>query len=345
MDILRLTGTRRQRGQIHGEHLRDQIASVTGLWKSDIQRYTRLSPDVYIQRFLAETDFVQAIERWAPRLLDEVHGIAEGANQPFQTILAFQCMDEDWWFRDTVAETREHCSAFGICERGEAPLVAQNMEIHPMTDGHQVLLHLQEKDRGAFVFSFAGFIGLTGLNDRPLAVCCNTLMQLPHSRRGLPVAFVIRRLLEQADILAAEAFLRQVEHASGQNYLLGGAAGIRDFECSANGVTQFGAGRKRLWHTNHPLANPDPRPEKQDHFNSQQRLDLLESRLGKGKINVDIVKSVLRQPPVCVEKDQYDDLFTSGSLVMVLSDSPELHISQGPPSSHEYRTVHFDRSD
>lgn len=213
-----------------------------------------------------------------------------------------------------------------------------------MTDGHQVLLHIREKEQEAFIFSFAGFIGLTGLNTHPLGVCCNTLMQLAHSRRGLPVAFVIRRLLEQADIDGAEAFLRQVEHASGQNYLIGGATGIRDFECSADGVTQYGAGRKRLWHTNHPLANPDPSPGRQSPFNSQQRLDMLETRLGEGKINVDIVKSVLRQPPVCAEKEQYDDLFTSGSLVMVLSDPPELHISQGPPSSNEYQIVHFDRS-
>jgi isopenicillin-N N-acyltransferase like protein len=217
MRILDLAGTPRQRGQVHGEQLRTEIATVLAGWQLDIERSTRQPVGPYIERFLTETDFLPAIERWTPGLLAEVEGIAEGANQPFETVLALQFMDEDWWFRESISP-REHCSGFGIFGQGAAPILAQNMDIHTLTDGYQTLLHIQHDGFESYVFSFAGFIGLTGLNSRPVGICCNTLSQLNYAPDGLPVAFIVRGVLEQPDLDAAEKFLRSIRHASGQNY-------------------------------------------------------------------------------------------------------------------------------
>src|SRR3989304_5149173 len=127
MRLLHLTGTPRQRGQIHGEGSRRKIASILELWKADIENATRLPAEIYIARFLAETNFLPAIEHWAPGLLEEVHGLAEGTAQNFNTMLAFQCMDEDWWFRETCRQG--HCSVIGVHAQGRAPILARKMGI------------------------------------------------------------------------------------------------------------------------------------------------------------------------------------------------------------------------
>jgi hypothetical protein len=344
MQILHLTGTPQQRGQTHGEEMRGKIASILDLWKADIEQETSLPAEEYIARFTAGTNFLPAIERWMPDLLEEVRGLAEGAMQNFDTMLAFQCMDEDWWFRKTFDQ--EHCSVIGLQSQG-SPILAQNMDIHSMTDGNQVLLHITENDLQAHVFSFAGFIGLTGLNNRPLGVCVNTLSQLNSSTDGLPVAFILRGLLKQSNLEDAEKFLRSVKHASGQNYMIADADGIRDFECSAAGVTEFKMLGKHLFHTNHSLASEDFRPGKKEQAamsfatNSHQRLDMLVARLEADGGDTRAVKETLQTAPVCVELKPGSNFFTSGSLVMTLSSSPLLDIAAGPPSQGEYETFGF----
>ncbi len=345
MQILHLTGTPRQRGRTHGEELRGKIAFILDLWKADIEEETRIPAEEYIARFLAETNFLPAMERWTPDLLEEVRGLAEGSAQNFNTMLAFQCMDEDWWFRET--SRLEHCSVIGVHDRGKAPILAQNMDVHRMTDGNQVLLHITDDGFETYVFSFAGFIGLTGLNSRPLGVCVNTISQLNSSIDGLPVAFVLRGLLKQSGLEDAEKFLRAVKHASGQNYMVADASRILDFECSAAGASQFGAGAKNLYHTNHPLASEDFRPGEKEKAarlfvtNSHQRLAALTALSEAETVDIRSIKETLSTGPVCVELKPNDDFFTSGSLVMTLSASALLDIAAGPPSQTEYESFGF----
>src|SRR5262249_24222792 len=128
----------------------------------------------------------------------------------------------------------------------------------------QTVLHIKYPDakREALVLSHAGLIGLNGVNNRSIGVCCNTLTQLANGRDGLPVACVVRGLLQQDTEEAAVNFLRQVKHASGQNYIVGGPSKVYAYECSAGKATRFtpATGPDVLWHTNHPLANDDYTP-------------------------------------------------------------------------------------
>ena len=344
MHLLHLTGSPRQRGQTHGEELRASIASILDLWKADIEKDSHLPASEYLARFHASTSFLPAIEQWAPDLLEEVRGLAEGANQDFQLMLAFQCMDEDWWFRQTG---REHCSTIGIQADGSAPILAQNMDIHCMTDGHQILLHISDGDLQSYVFSFAGFIGLTGLNNHPLGVCVNTLSQLNHAPDGLPVAFVLRVLLKQPNVDQAKAFLQRIKHASGQNYMIGDAEIIRDLEASASGTVSYDPPVNNLCHTNHSLTSTDFRPGEKEKAalafatNSHQRLNIISSAAQSEQPTAASVKAALRTKPVCREVEPGNDFFTSGSLVMTLSARPALDLTFGPPTQSEYQTFEF----
>lgn len=97
--VLVLEGRARERGRIHGETLRSEIRSMVGAWKQDIHDDLGMDPDLFLEEFIAETDFLPAIRRWTPDLLEEVEGIAEGAGVPFGTIFSRQLSDEEPWFR------------------------------------------------------------------------------------------------------------------------------------------------------------------------------------------------------------------------------------------------------
>ena len=52
----------------------------------------------HVAGLLGATRFVPAIEASTPELLEEVRGIAEGAGVSFERILAYNLMDEEWWY-------------------------------------------------------------------------------------------------------------------------------------------------------------------------------------------------------------------------------------------------------
>jgi hypothetical protein len=138
-----------------------------------------------------------------------------------------------------------------------------------------------------------------------------------------------------------------VQHASGQNYMIGDAEMIGDFESSAAGTVPYGMRGLDLFHTNHPLASDDFRPGEKEKAalplvtNSQERLDLITACSEAERLDRYCIKETLKTRPVCVELESGRDFFTSGSLVMTLSSPLSLDITAGPPSQSEYETFGF----
>jgi hypothetical protein len=368
--VLVLEGPPRKRGQTHGEALRPKIEEAIAGWKDFLSNERRSHPDTYIHRFLEETNFLPAIKKWTPDLLEETEGISEGAGVDFKTVYAFQLLDEEWLFgRKTALEGRQpgavQCSALGaFAQEGYPALQAQNMDIPSYADGFQVLLRIKHPGSRleSLVFTYAGLIALNGLNNVPIGLCCNTLDQLDNSTDGLPVAFFNRGVLGQETLEGAVEFVHGIKHASGQNYIIGGKGKIYDFECSANTVSPFVPfeGAKRVYHTNHPLVNDDQgisreiqkrergEGREQGLSNSEIRFDSLAKRLRDPTQNVTVetAKAILSshdhpQHPICRHKKPGGGSMTIGCSIMVLSSPPELHFAPGPPCMTGFRTYGF----
>jgi predicted choloylglycine hydrolase len=365
--VLVLEGSPRKRGQIQGESLKSKICDCVNLWKEDIHKSLEIDPNDYISQFLEETDFQIAIEKWAPDLLEEVKGMAEASGLDFKTIFSYQLGDEDYWYRRNkilhkIHSKDERCSALGVFgQKNSAPLLAQNMDIESYYDGYEVLLHIKYSDSSleAFVFTVAGYLALTGLNNQPVGICCNTLPQLDYSPQGLPVVYIVRTVLEKSNLAEAENFIHEIRHASGQNYTIGDSQRIKAFECSSNKVIKFTPyeGATRVYHTNHPLVNDDqsvykelrkkyPLKEKRKGpSNSEVRFNFLEKELKdpSKKITEETIKSILgsHEVPICFHKETGGGEMTFGCLIMSLSSSPVLHLAPGPPCSTEFSVYKF----
>jgi hypothetical protein len=177
-------------------------------------------------------------------------------------------------------------------------------------------------------------IGLTGCNSDGLGVCVNTLSMLRHSADGLPVAFVLRGLLERRSLAGAETFLRTVPHASGQHYAVGRGEDVAGFECSAGGVVASDGGTRRFWHTNHPLASRDVDPaddEPAGTADSHRRLVRLAETAPAVESTSDCEELLAdKRAPLCVAPESEHHWLTFGSIAMELSD-PAVRIAPGPP--------------
>ncbi len=309
----------------------------------------------YIADMLRTTDFRTALRQHAPDLLEECEGIAEGAGEPADLVFALQLLDEEWAWRLTrpqPAAKLEKCSSLAIVPGAGGPTwIGQNMDLGAYTEGHQVLLRIAGHGRapGALVFSVAGMIGLMGVNAAGVGVCVNSIPQLPSAPEGVPVAFVLRRLLQARSLAEAAEVVLAIPHATNQHYVIAEAGAARSFEAGAMGVTEHRPqDPTRVLHTNHPLSDAVAAPETDAaRANSAARLAALRARLSDGAPGLAEIQAALsscddRRHPICRIAGEDGGLvaFTTGSMISALTPGgAESWISPGPPSVRGYTAV------
>jgi hypothetical protein len=250
---------------------------------------------------------------------------------------------------------REKCTAIAVNRRGDQPtLVAQNMDIPGFYQKFPTLLRVRRDDGpDTLVLTCPGLIGVNGMNSASLAVCCNTLLQLRPSRKGVPCLFVVRGVLEQGSLSKAEAWLKRIPHAVGQNYTLGDPKSALAIECSAGSKVRFNPDPEGdfTYHTNHPLKNRDWHPDylarcKRAGRDPEQglrvcrRFETLKKRVKQGlPITIDVIKTALAsrdhpRGPICGD-------WTYGCTIFVLKKKPELLLAPGRPDRFGFQRFSF----
>ena len=359
---LNFSGSGYELGMQHGKALEKEISEIVSKWKENTSRQLGREADEVLAEFFEYAQFTQAIKKWTPELYEEVRGIAEGSGQNFNDIFVLNLLDEFWVYLNNIHN--HHCSDIGVPSvNGSPSYVAQNMDIEEYTDGYQILIRLNRTAERPeqLILTHPGLIGLNGMNEEGVGVCVNTIMQLKASSDGLPVAFVIRRIINSTDKEDILQFTQTVNHASGQNYIIGIRGEIYDFEASANEVVRFQPENTNgaVYHTNHPIVNTDLKEWFSDFHpasidsaaitksNSYIRLASLEKRIATDEnIDDEIIKETLRSKddganPVCRSNSNSNRGFTFASVIMSLSGTPYLQVTAGPPDESEYKKINF----
>jgi predicted choloylglycine hydrolase len=357
-----LSGSGFELGLQHGIILKKEIGEIVQKWKESTASQLKRDADEVLGEFFAYADFEGSIKKWTPELYEEVRGIAEGSGQEFDAIMILNLLDEFWVYLNNPEN--HHCSNIGVPSvNGSLSYIAQNMDIESYTDGYQTLFRIEASGNTPeqLVLSHPGLIALNGMNSSGVGMVMNTIMQLNASNSGLPVAFVVRKVLSSTDKDEIIQFITSVNHASGQNYIVGIRGEVFNFEASANKVVRFDPGNKNqtVYHTNHPIVNDDVKPwfagfnpkEIADSIpatsNSYIRLASLIKRIAENDAVSDIIiKEALRSKddaknPVCRTNSNNGRGFTFASVVMTLTGEPYLQITAGPPSESDYLKVNF----
>jgi isopenicillin-N N-acyltransferase like protein len=333
MRVVVLEGSPRERGQAYGEEARELVREGAERWRGGLT-----SPeDAYLDELIDGTLFVETARRLTPELVEEVEGIAVGSGVDLRRLWALNLMDEDWWVR---GRPNQRCTSFGVQPGpGQPAILGQNMDLRGM-DGLLLLLDIRPDD-GPRVLAptSAGMVATNAFNEHGVGVCVNTLFQLPRSSDGLPVAFVIRALATRAGYDEAVALLKEIPHASGQNYIVGGPAGVGCFEASAEGVFEYAPG-PRIGHTNHPLiaeARPDAEDTLATSANTGDRLTHIDRRLADADVvDVGAARQFLAESPLC--RGGEGDLAGATTFYgMILEpEQRRMWLAGGPPDRNEF---------
>jgi isopenicillin-N N-acyltransferase like protein len=339
LPILHLNGTPYENGFQHGVIMKNRIIKLIGLWEKDIEDNYQIPADEFIKMFLDSSDYIPAIRKWTPDLLEEIKGISAGSGIDFKTIFAFQLTDEIW-ANARLINIPHHCTSVGINnykKDGGPNYIAQNIDITPFYHGFEILLDIKDRntDSRILVTSFVGYIGANGLN-KNIGITENTLSDLKSSLNGLPVCCVARGVLEKDSFKDAVNFIKAIKHASGQNFILGSRYDIISLECASDLVTEYwpDSSKNYTFHANRPLSNTSYHPSNLMALYSSisdERLKLMETKIINNKsIDWKTIQDVLSTKPVCNE-----NTFVS-TIMKFDNDFSELRISPGKPDSTEY---------
>lgn len=254
-----LRGSPRARGRTHGETARSLIqalveehfaflefssAHIVGMALSR-EQITRVSDQ-----------YLPACERFAPDLVDEVRGIAEGANVPFSDVFSLNTfidladMVRPETAQNYVAYATNGCTSFGAMapatQKGDV-LLGQTFDTKAVFEPYVCALNI---DDHTLVASFAGMVGCAGINANGLGVVINHL-HTSDARPGVPFTFAVRKMLQANTANRALEILSQSEPASGIHYLVGDPTMLRGVETSATCFEVFEPRDGILSHANH----------------------------------------------------------------------------------------------
>lgn len=208
--ILHLQGNPYQLGYQHGRLMQEQIASNVNRYIEPLS--TDQVPDV-VKTFLSE---IPEILPFIPAaLVEEMHGIADGANIPYEKILLLNLFPEMF-----------HCSAITV--RGQATQDKKLYHVrvldYAVGNGLQntAIQAIVKPDQGnAFLnVTYAGFIGsVTGMNDKQIAI--GEIGGKGYgSWKGMPMSLLLRCILEHTSSLdEIRSFLESTPRTCEYHYI------------------------------------------------------------------------------------------------------------------------------
>jgi isopenicillin-N N-acyltransferase-like protein len=367
--FLEVFGEARERGRMHGETLRSVIAESVDEFAATLARVGKV--EELLQAFRGNANFEAEMDRRTPHFMEEIRGVAEGANQPFEVMYAYNCFDEmlNVLIRlsasgaiDAEVVTGQTelagCSGMGVWGQESIPTLLGQTVDTPYFDGAQTVLHvkLPETDVELLLITAAGNVaGFTGVNNHGVGQGGNSIATLTNSSVGMPTLFLQRASIEGRTVQDGVNFIMTARHASGANFFVGGPEGCIGIEGSANKVVQYnptkgpGASGWHILHTNHPIASDDVNELGYDGAASiegatverlDQLLDLYQGRTDP--VTVDTFKEVFATPPICFSRAADQPVITTmSSIIECDPEGPVLHAAGGPPDVTPHAAFRF----
>ena len=210
--------------------------------------------------------FVERIEQAYPHIAEEMRGIAEGAEVPFEDIVAINARTEllygGFGNRPPGDDEPDGCTGAVVLPAATAEghlLQAQNWDWRDECAESSVVLRLAP-DGGPrmLVFVEAGLMARIGLNSAGIAITGNYLECESDGRRpGVPVPIVRRQALTETIYARALQAVLRSERAFSINLMLTHRDGEAiDFECTPEEVFWLMPEQDLLVHANHFVSLP-----------------------------------------------------------------------------------------
>ncbi len=352
LPIIRVSGSHRQIGQQIGEACRDKVKhSIEDARKLIDDAYDSLQLDWEGAKIQARKYMPFAEEQY-PQYVDEMHGIAEGSNTPYDEVAVLNAMEAVTM--DALHLTK--CTSMAVNQTrtaGGRVLVAHNEDWLPEDEQDVYIIQARPDDEPPFLaMTYGGLLPNIGFNAFGIAQCCDSVYPTD-SRIGIP------RIIASRAVLAAKTpseAIRQMlvpHRAAGYNHLLVHESGeIYSVEVSARQFAILYADDGYLVHTNHYLDEQMRKIENEPDELISTRVRYFRAKRMLSETNKHTIKTLqaiqkdhINYPDsICNHSDSGDPLDRERTITSLTIDltNRQLHATWGNPCTNIYSTFQLD---
>jgi isopenicillin-N N-acyltransferase-like protein len=295
-------------------------------------------------------------EEYAPEIVSEMKGIADGANVDFNKICLINFHYEMTEYVHAMLNPAG-CTSFaasGEATKTGEPIIGQNMDIWlPMEEASVILKRKPAEGPESLSVTPAGSVGLMGLNSAGIGLNVNMLLNRDSMSPtgGIPFFVIARKILSCKSLSEAIQAIASAKRASSANYLLANDTGdIIDIETTVDDLGILHPEREFFTHANHfeterfkstdlaPVCIPC----------SFIRSNRLATLMGKqwGSLSTEVMMKLMQDHnnhpySICAHPDLNGPVpegFEGETVVSIISNPKErkAHITLGPPCENEY---------
>jgi isopenicillin-N N-acyltransferase-like protein len=306
--LIEISGPPRERGRQYGQK------AVARIKKGTTHYFAQLKELSLDAKGVAELvrDYLPVIEAFEPSYIEEMRGIAEGADVPFEDIVLLNARTEIIKLANPAIRARlktpedpDGCTGVVVMPQATASgrlIHAQNWDWKRECAETAVVLKVRRDDGpDLMTFTEAGALGRCGFNAVGIAITANYLQSdRDYRQAGVPLALIRRKVLENEHLALAMRAVYSTRKSAANNMIVSHREGVAiDFECAPDETFQVHPQNGLLVHANHfvsPVALGKLKDtgvaETPDSLYRDIRVrDLLQPHVGS--ITFDTVKSAL----------------------------------------------------
>ncbi|MBC7249851.1 MAG: hypothetical protein H5T62_06150 [Anaerolineae bacterium] len=344
LPVIEVKGGPRERGQQQGEGARSQILRSVTLYREMLPKAINMT---WEEGLLEARKFLPYGEEAFPDFVEEIRGIAEGANVSFEEVWALNCYEglsesrQQVWGCTSLAVRDDHTASGHV-------LLAHNEDWSIADRDNVYLVRAKPNDGPPFVgMNYGPLLVNIGLNAEGIGIAIDSAYPTD-ARVGVPRILCSRAVLNARTIGEAIRACVPKLRGGGYSYLLADPFGeMYCIETSATAHDILYAEEGWLAHTNHYLsprmqALEEPGPYAGSHVRLNRARRLLRAQLGE--VTVESLQTLLRDhvnfpDSICMHEDPADPPHDRGmTLVSLVMDLTErvMWAAPGPPCQGKY---------
>jgi isopenicillin-N N-acyltransferase-like protein len=214
LPLVEISGAPRERGRQYGEQARDHIHRALAYYAEAFGHSSGLTWEQVTAR---AARWVEPSRAFAPELVEEMEGVAEGAGTGFLDVLALNARGEVLYDTTFSSMEPDGCTSFALLEEasGDGHVYAgQNWDWRSGVADTVVVLRVVQPGRPTVIMHVeAGQVGRQGANSAGIALNANGLGGRFDEAVGVPQTLIRRRVLDSSDLNAAlEALTKSRAH-------------------------------------------------------------------------------------------------------------------------------------
>ncbi|RWO24221.1 MAG: acyl-CoA--6-aminopenicillanic acid acyltransferase [Mesorhizobium sp.] len=255
--VVEIEGAPKARGMAYGEQARGRIGASVALYAGQLDRFGFGRDD--FARF--SEIFLPRLRQWAPDLVEEMEGIASGANLDLSSIVLVNARTEILQLarREKGISDDEPDGCTGAVILPEATrngrlIHGQNWDWKAECAETSVVLRIRRTDGpDLLTFTEAGGLARSGFNAAGIGITANYLESDRDYREiGIPLPFIRRRALEAQHFADAIKVVATTPKSGSNNMILSTAEGFAvDFECAPDEAFAIYPDDDMIVHANH----------------------------------------------------------------------------------------------